>query len=68
MFTTIHFHRWVIINLGVNMPTRVERSERKNNIEIQLVGELTTEYYDVVMFFGIIEILQEYDMDTEKSI
>lgn len=57
--------RWASISLGVNMPARVERSERKNDTEIQLVGEPTGEYYDVVMFFGIIDILQDYDI-TKK--
>lgn len=45
------------------MPGRVERVERTNDCE--LVGEPTGEYYDVVMFFGIIDILQDYDI-TKK--
>ncbi|CAL5322653.1 unnamed protein product [Camellia sinensis] len=56
---------WASIRLGVNMPARVERTERKNDCEFQLVGELIGEYYDVVMFFGIIDILQDYDI-TKK--
>ncbi|GFY98136.1 phosphatidylinositol- 4-phosphate 5-kinase 5 [Actinidia rufa] len=56
---------WDSIRLGVNMPARVERTERKNDCEFQLVGEPTGEYYDVVMFFGIIDILQDYDI-TKK--
>ncbi|CAL5435141.1 unnamed protein product [Camellia sinensis] len=56
---------WASIRLGVNMPARVERTERKNDCEFQLVGEPTGEYYDVVMFFGIIDILQDYDI-TKK--
>lgn len=48
------------------MPARVERTERKSDyFEGQLVGEPTGEYYDVVMFFGIIDILQDYDI-TKK--
>uniref|UniRef100_A0A164XVG2 Phosphatidylinositol 4-phosphate 5-kinase n=1 Tax=Daucus carota subsp. sativus TaxID=79200 RepID=A0A164XVG2_DAUCS len=54
---------WASIKLGVNMPARVERTERTD--EFQLVGEPTGEYYDVVMFFGIIDILQDYDI-TKK--
>ncbi|KAH7855479.1 hypothetical protein Vadar_025338 [Vaccinium darrowii] len=56
---------WASIRLGINMPARVERTERKNDTEFQLVGEPTGEYYDVVMFFGIIDILQDYDI-TKK--
>ncbi|WOH06369.1 hypothetical protein DCAR_0625795 [Daucus carota subsp. sativus] len=57
---------WSSIRLGVNMPARVERTERKSDyFEGQLVGEPTGEYYDVVMFFGIIDILQDYDI-TKK--
>uniref|UniRef100_A0A5B7BIK9 Phosphatidylinositol 4-phosphate 5-kinase n=1 Tax=Davidia involucrata TaxID=16924 RepID=A0A5B7BIK9_DAVIN len=56
---------WASIRLGVNMPARVERTERKNDCEFQLVGEPTGEYYDVVMFFGVIDILQDYDI-TKK--
>ncbi|CAA2952353.1 phosphatidylinositol 4-phosphate 5-kinase 6-like [Olea europaea subsp. europaea] len=51
--------RWASIRLGFNMPARVERTERKNDIEIQLVEEPTGEYNDVIMFFGIIDILQD---------
>ncbi|KAK3009928.1 hypothetical protein RJ639_011035 [Escallonia herrerae] len=56
---------WASIRLGVNMPARVELTERKNDSEFQLLGEPTGEYYDVVMFFGIIDILQDYDI-TKK--
>ncbi|KAL6987281.1 Phosphatidylinositol 4-phosphate 5-kinase 5 [Sarracenia purpurea var. burkii] len=56
---------WASIRLGVNMPARVERTERKNDTEFQLVGEPTGEYYDVVMFFGIIDILQDYDISKK---
>ncbi|KAL3632558.1 Phosphatidylinositol 4-phosphate 5-kinase 4 [Castilleja foliolosa] len=56
---------WASIKLGINMPARVERTERKQDMEPQLVGEPTGEYYDVVMFFGIIDILQDYDI-TKK--
>ncbi|XP_047332750.1 phosphatidylinositol 4-phosphate 5-kinase 4-like [Impatiens glandulifera] len=56
---------WASIRLGVNMPARVERSERRNDCEFQLVGEPTGEFYDVIVFFGIIDILQDYDI-TKK--
>lgn len=53
------------MQLGICMPARVERAERRNDPEPQLVGEPTGEYYDVVLFFGIIDILQDYDI-TKK--
>ncbi|KAK6149065.1 hypothetical protein DH2020_016590 [Rehmannia glutinosa] len=56
---------WASIRLGINMPARVERTERRHDAEFQLVGEPTGEYYDVIMFFGIIDILQDYDI-TKK--
>ncbi|KAI3804125.1 hypothetical protein L1987_32296 [Smallanthus sonchifolius] len=49
--------------LGISMHARVERMERK--IETELIGEPTGVCYDVVMFFGIIDILQDYDI-TKK--
>ncbi|EEF35469.1 phosphatidylinositol 4-phosphate 5-kinase 4 [Ricinus communis] len=57
--------RWARIRLGVNMPARVERTLRRNHFEFQLVGEPTGEYYDVIMFFGIIDILQDYDISKK---
>ncbi|GMI64787.1 phosphatidyl inositol monophosphate 5 kinase 4 [Hibiscus trionum] len=57
--------RWASIKLGTNMPARVERTIRKPELELQLVGERTGECYEVVMFFGIIDILQDYDI-TKK--
>lgn len=47
------------------MPAKVERTERKNDGEIQLVGEPTGEYYDVIIFFSIIDILQDYDISKK---
>ncbi|XP_049397590.1 phosphatidylinositol 4-phosphate 5-kinase 6-like isoform X2 [Solanum stenotomum] len=52
-------------SLGINMSARVERTERKNDLDFQLVGEPTGEFYDVILFFGIIDILQDYDI-TKK--
>ncbi|MFS8001473.1 putative 1-phosphatidylinositol-4-phosphate 5-kinase [Helianthus anomalus] len=49
--------------LGISMHARVERMERK--IETELIGDPTGVCYDVVMFFGIIDILQDYDI-TKK--
>ncbi|GAV61641.1 PIP5K domain-containing protein/MORN domain-containing protein [Cephalotus follicularis] len=57
--------KWASIRLGANMPARVERTVRRNDCELQLVGEPTGEFYDVVMFFGIIDILQDYDISKK---
>lgn len=47
------------------MPARVERSIRRGGSEFQLIGEPTGEFYEVVMFFGIIDILQDYDISKK---
>ncbi|KAK9016109.1 hypothetical protein V6N11_007190 [Hibiscus sabdariffa] len=52
------------IRLGINMPARIEKTIRKTD-ETQLVGEPTGVCYDVILFFGIIDILQDYDI-TKK--
>ncbi|KAJ9544690.1 hypothetical protein OSB04_024397 [Centaurea solstitialis] len=62
-FAHVYNYRWGNLRLGINMPARVERMERF--IETELLGEPTGECYDVVMFFGIIDILQDYDI-TKK--
>ncbi|KAA3465243.1 phosphatidylinositol 4-phosphate 5-kinase 5-like [Gossypium australe] len=59
------YQEWASIKLGSNMPARVERTIRKPELELQLVGEQTGECYEVIMFFGIIDILQDYDI-TKK--
>ncbi|KAK4725572.1 hypothetical protein R3W88_028351 [Solanum pinnatisectum] len=57
---------WASIKLGINMPARVERTERKaTEAETQLIGDPTGELYDVILFFGVIDILQDYDI-TKK--
>ncbi|KAH7854591.1 hypothetical protein Vadar_015709 [Vaccinium darrowii] len=65
IFVLSSLARWASIRLGINKAARVERIESKNEGELQLVGEPTGEYYDVVMFFRIMDILQDYDM-TKK--
>lgn len=49
--------------LGISIPARIEKMERA--IETELIGQPTGECYNVVMFFGIIDILQDYDI-TKK--
>ncbi|XP_077241680.1 phosphatidylinositol 4-phosphate 5-kinase 6-like [Tasmannia lanceolata] len=57
--------RWASIRLGVNMPARVEQTMRGSDADSQLIGEPTGEFYDVVLFFGIIDILQDYDISKK---
>ncbi|KAK7323290.1 hypothetical protein VNO77_26756 [Canavalia gladiata] len=56
--------RW--IQLGINMPARAEMTVRKRNSDTpQLVGEPTGEFYEIIIFFGIIDILQDYDISKK---
>ncbi|KAK1294045.1 Phosphatidylinositol 4-phosphate 5-kinase 6 [Acorus calamus] len=57
--------RWASIRLGINMPARVELVMRRSDCESQLIGEPTGEFYEVVLFFGIIDILQDYDISKK---
>ncbi|CAN1813616.1 Phosphatidylinositol 4-phosphate 5-kinase 6 [Linum perenne] len=52
------------IKLGMNMPARVEKT-RRNEGELQLVGEPTGELYEVILTFGIIDVLQDYDISKK---
>lgn len=47
------------------MPARVEQIVRRNDCESTLIGEPTGEYFDVIVFFGIIDILQDYDISKK---
>lgn len=53
------------IKLGTSMPARAELTTRKNDCELQLIGEPTGQYYDVILYFGIIDILQDYDISKK---
>ncbi|CAA7388490.1 unnamed protein product [Spirodela intermedia] len=55
--------RWATIRLGVNMPARVEQTQqqRSEGESPPPVGET----FDVVLFFGIIDILQDYDISKK---
>ncbi|NP_001312200.1 phosphatidylinositol 4-phosphate 5-kinase 6-like [Nicotiana tabacum] len=56
---------WASIRLGINMPAKAELTMRRSDFEAQLVGEPTGQYYDVILFFGIIDILQNYDISKK---
>ncbi|KAK4792717.1 hypothetical protein SAY86_023152 [Trapa natans] len=51
--------------LGINVPSKAELTVRRSDCESQLVGEPTGETYGVVMTFGIIDILQDYDISKK---
>ncbi|KAK3147208.1 hypothetical protein QOZ80_3BG0279480 [Eleusine coracana subsp. coracana] len=53
-------NRWSTIKLGANMLSRAELTTRKNDNDV--IGEPTREYCDVILYFGIIDILQDYDI------
>ncbi|KAK8949920.1 Phosphatidylinositol 4-phosphate 5-kinase 4 [Platanthera guangdongensis] len=57
--------RWAAIRLGANMPARVELIVRKAEGDCTLIGEPTGAFYDVILFFGIIDILQDYDISKK---
>lgn len=47
------------------MPAKATLTVRRNENDSQLIGEPTGEFYDVVLFFGIIDILQDYDISKK---
>lgn len=57
--------RWSTTRLGINMPARVEQIARRNESESALIGEPTGEFFDVIVFFSIIDILQDYDISKK---
>ncbi|XP_022146326.1 phosphatidylinositol 4-phosphate 5-kinase 6-like [Momordica charantia] len=57
--------RWASTSLGINMEAKAEKTIRKSDLEGQLIGEPTGELYDVIIFFGIIDILQDYDISKK---
>ncbi|KAI4337770.1 hypothetical protein L6164_016146 [Bauhinia variegata] len=62
-----------LIRLGANMPARAERVARRSDFDQYTSGgisHLTPPYrsgetYDVVLYFGIIDILQDYDISKK---
>ncbi|XP_068662536.1 phosphatidylinositol 4-phosphate 5-kinase 6-like isoform X5 [Aristolochia californica] len=58
------FCRWATIRLGINMPARAEQTVRRGDCDT-LVREPTGELKDVILFFGIIDILQDYDISKK---
>ncbi|PNT65470.1 hypothetical protein BRADI_4g43037v3 [Brachypodium distachyon] len=51
--------------LGICMHSRVENIVKNPESESLLIGEPTGEFQDVILFFGIIDILQDYDISKK---
>lgn len=57
-----------LIRLGANMPARAERMARRSDFDQYCQGGVSHltpsrgETYEVVLYFGIIDILQDYDI------
>lgn len=47
------------------MSAKAELTARRTDGEPQLIGEPTGEFFDVVLIFGIIDILQDYDISKK---
>ncbi|KAF3326178.1 phosphatidylinositol 4-phosphate 5-kinase 6-like protein [Carex littledalei] len=58
-------NRWAKFRFGTNMPAKATLTVRRNEHDSQLIGEPTGEFYDVILFFGIIDILQDYDISKK---
>ncbi|KAF5746833.1 putative phosphatidylinositol-4-phosphate 5-kinase mRNA family protein [Tripterygium wilfordii] len=61
-----------LIRLGANMPARAERMTRRSDFDQYTPGgfsDLTPsrsgEIYEVILYFGIIDILQDYDISKK---
>nr|GMD78052.1 phosphatidylinositol 4-phosphate 5-kinase 2 [Ipomoea batatas] len=61
-----------LIHLGANMPARAERVVRRSDFDQYIPGRFGhlapsrgIETYEVVLYFGIIDILQDYDISKK---
>ncbi|KZV42817.1 phosphatidylinositol 4-phosphate 5-kinase 2-like [Dorcoceras hygrometricum] len=61
-----------LIRLGANMPSRVERVARKSDFDQYVTGgfgnlkpRCSGETCEVILYFGIIDILQDYDISKK---
>jgi 1-phosphatidylinositol-4-phosphate 5-kinase len=58
-----------LIRLGANMPARAERMARRSDYDQYSSGgtnyQSHGEVYEVVLYFGIIDILQDYDISKK---
>uniref|UniRef100_A0A7N0TK74 Phosphatidylinositol 4-phosphate 5-kinase n=1 Tax=Kalanchoe fedtschenkoi TaxID=63787 RepID=A0A7N0TK74_KALFE len=59
-----------LIRLGANMPARAERMSRKSDVDLSISSDSSLtrhhgEEYEVILYFGIIDILQDYDISKK---
>nr|XP_009393561.1 PREDICTED: phosphatidylinositol 4-phosphate 5-kinase 1-like [Musa acuminata subsp. malaccensis] len=54
-----------LIRLGLNMPARAEHTARSESDALLASGTQSDKIHDVILYFGIIDILQDYDV-TKK--
>ncbi|KAF3795340.1 Phosphatidylinositol 4-phosphate 5-kinase 1 [Nymphaea thermarum] len=57
-----------LVRLGANMPARVEHVVRRSDFEYSQsngCGSPGAQVYDVILYFGIIDILQDYDISKK---
>ena len=62
-------YRKPLIRLGANMPARAEKLARRSDFDQYIPGSCgnlipsrSGETYEAVLYFGIIDILQDYDI------
>nr|CBX25380.1 hypothetical_protein [Oryza brachyantha] len=53
------------VKLGISMPSRVESVVKNPDSESLFIGDPTGEFREVILFFGIIDILQDYDISKK---
>ncbi|XP_057520202.1 phosphatidylinositol 4-phosphate 5-kinase 6-like [Amaranthus tricolor] len=58
-------NQWASIRLGINMPARAELTVRRSDGGEGSVIVPTGDCYNVIIFFGIIDILQDYDISKK---
>ncbi|KAL8162398.1 hypothetical protein V2J09_013887 [Rumex salicifolius] len=61
-----------LIRLGANMPARVEKVARRSDFDqyvpggfSNMISSSSSEVYEVILYFGIIDILQDYDISKK---
>ncbi|XP_031390516.1 phosphatidylinositol 4-phosphate 5-kinase 2 [Punica granatum] len=56
-----------LIRLGANMPARAERMARRSDFDqyTHMTPSRSGDIYEVVLYFGIIDILQDYDISKK---
>ena len=47
------------------MPARAERVNRRSDFDQYTPGSRSSEIYEIVLYFGVIDILQDYDISKK---